>query len=323
MNRRNFLAKTGMGAGVAVAGGTGLGGVSATDASTAEDPSVVTTVEATGTHGFITASSDTPEGESRLPLLDGSNEPVTVRGTLRISGEVYDDGTWQMTTVSFPRYVPRWSNGASIKLTATEFSKSGTFDPQNGLVTAPMTVQMEFSGDSESETMKPSDGSDSEILDPFDLTLTSGTSGDMTGGLSRPTDSTLTVTLVENEFGRTEVAPVCPEPPTPCSGGLGAPGRNWFELGLEMTVDNPGALEAVDIEPPSVVGDNPPTDPDGDGNFENILGDGEFDAADVQALFDNLDNSAVQDNAANYNFAGGSPEEVTPFDVQALFSKLG
>jgi len=90
-----------------------------------------------------------------------------------------------------------------------------------------------------------------------------------------------------------------------------------------MTVDNPGALEAVDIEPPSVVGDNPPTDPDGDGNFENILGDGEFDAADVQALFDNLDNSAVQDNAANYNFAGGSPEEVTPFDVQALFSKLG
>ncbi|WP_231188784.1 ThuA domain-containing protein [Haladaptatus sp. DYF46] len=55
-------------------------------------------------------------------------------------------------------------------------------------------------------------------------------------------------------------------------------------------------------QPPAVVGDSKPTDPDGDGLYEDVNGDGEANYDDIVDLFDNYDDSAVQDNAYAYDF---------------------
>jgi PKD repeat protein len=78
------------------------------------------------------------------------------------------------------------------------------------------------------------------------------------------------------------------------------------------------------IEPPAaVVGDQPPTDPDNDGLYEDVTGDGSFDIFDVQALFNNLDSDTVQNNPAAFNFNNDdNPDKVSIFDVQGLFNRF-
>ena len=318
MDRRDFLAKTGAGTGVVVTGSAGVGGVSGATASSADGPNVVTTVEATGTRGFIAVQSDNSDAEKQIPLSDGENEQVTVlgtqvtvQGTVQLSGEVYNDGTWQMTSVSFPTYVVG-EDDWSMNIVATEHTEPGTFDPESGVVTAPLTLDIKLDGALEQ----------SIFPDPFGLTLTSGTSGNMVGRLNRPGNSVLAVTLVNNEFGKITLSQNGAGLAEYRPFGLGAPGSNWFELGLEMTVEDPSVLEELDVGPPAVAGTNPPQDLDGDGLYENVRGDGEFDIADVQALFDNLDSDAVQKHADRYNFSGNDPTEVTILDVQALFNLL-
>jgi len=314
MNRRNFITRTGAGVGVSVSG-AGVGTVYATNGSTTDEPTVVTTVEATGTHGFFTYNSETPGGKNQTALLDIDNEPITVEGTIQISGEIYDNGTWQMTSVSLPTYSST-EYDVSLDFVAIDHSTPGTFDPENGTVTAPLTLDMESD----------------EITTtgwPIDLTYTSGTSGNMTGHVNRPAETVLNVVLVNNEYGLNTLSDGSAGRSDNSSGLVverpfdwGAPGSNWFELGLEMTIDDPSALDGVEIDPAAVVGSNLPQDLDGDGLYENVRGDGEFDVADVQGLFDNLDSPAVQDNAAKFNFQGDNPDEVTIFDVQALFQQL-
>ena len=93
----------------------------------------------------------------------------------------------------------------------------------------------------------------------------------------------------------------------------------------ELTVEE-GEETQPDIQPrpPTLPGQQPPEQAAAfpDGLFENVTGDGTFDILDVQALFDNLDSSAVQNGAWAYNFSGVRPDEVTIFDVQALFTRL-
>lgn len=71
-----------------------------------------------------------------------------------------------------------------------------------------------------------------------------------------------------------------------------------------------------------VVGVNPPRDLNADGLYRDIDGNCEFDIGDVQALFFNLHSDAVQENAQAFNFSGMDADEVTIFDVQALFRDL-
>jgi pimeloyl-ACP methyl ester carboxylesterase len=86
---------------------------------------------------------------------------------------------------------------------------------------------------------------------------------------------------------------------------------------VELTVAAPSGAG-----PPSLPGLDAPRDFDGDGNYEDVRGDGTVDVFDVQTLFANLDSDEIQNNAEFFNFQGGNADEVTIFDVQALFSKL-
>ncbi|RAW45717.1 hypothetical protein DQW50_07385 [Halorubrum sp. 48-1-W] len=66
--------------------------------------------------------------------------------------------------------------------------------------------------------------------------------------------------------------------------------------------------------------ENSPTDPDGDGLYEDINGDGRFDLVDVQALFANLDDETIQNNPEAFDFNGDGSVDIV--DVQQLFTQL-
>jgi PKD repeat protein len=300
MERRTFLATTGAGAGVAAVGTTGVGG-------SPSGTTVVSTFEATATDGFFAFGVEDPA--SRRVIPQNNLIPVyNAIGDLALSGEIRDNGTWKLNTVDFPEYehtvyVSR-TNKMSIEMEirATDHSTAGTFDPANGLVTAPMTMELDFPE------------YDFDVLPfSFSVALTTDTSGDLSGRVNRPTESTLRLKLVENEFS---------VQPDSEQGSPSPSGRNWLSIEFNVTVADPSALDGAEIGPAPVVGNTPPQDLDGDGLYENVRGDGEFDITDVQALFDNLDTGTVQSASAAFNFSGGDPDRVTVLDVQGLFNRL-
>jgi len=54
--------------------------------------------------------------------------------------------------------------------------------------------------------------------------------------------------------------------------------------------------------PPTVVGEEGPTDPDGDGRYEDLNGNGRLDYDDVKLLFEHIDSDSVTLNKAAYDF---------------------
>jgi hypothetical protein len=100
-----------------------------------------------------------------------------------------------------------------------------------------------------------------------------------------------------------------------------------LNVNFEAINDN-AKLSAVKIERiggtgdgPGPVGDfeNAPTDPDGDGLYEDVNGDGTVNVGDAQALFGNVDDSVVQNNVAAFDFNGDGTVNVG--DAQALFAE--
>ena len=67
------------------------------------------------------------------------------------------------------------------------------------------------------------------------------------------------------------------------------------------TATRSGAVVVTD-GPPAVAGGNPPTDPDDDGQYEDVDGDGRLDDDDVTALFDAFDSDSVRSNGLAYDF---------------------
>jgi hypothetical protein len=103
---------------------------------------------------------------------------------------------------------------------------------------------------------------------------------------------------------------------------LGVPTVTGIFGDYTLTVSTPNSQDSqqATVSLPVIV-DGPPTDPDGDGTYEDVRGTDSFSILDVQALFNNLDNPAVVNNAAAFNFQT-SFDTVSTLDVQALFNEL-
>jgi PKD repeat protein len=54
--------------------------------------------------------------------------------------------------------------------------------------------------------------------------------------------------------------------------------------------------------PPTVTGGSAPTDPDGDGFYEDLNGNGRLDYEDIEILFSNFDADSVTMNESAYDF---------------------
>lgn len=76
---------------------------------------------------------------------------------------------------------------------------------------------------------------------------------------------------------------------------------------------------AGDSRPPEVDGSRP-TDPDGDGLYEDLSGNGEIDTADVTRLFQNRDDPAIADYPEYYDFSGNG--EIDVADAVELFDEV-
>jgi PKD repeat protein len=72
--------------------------------------------------------------------------------------------------------------------------------------------------------------------------------------------------------------------------------------------------------PPPVIGDRPPTDPDGDGAYEDVDGDGEFSVLDVVAFLEAFDEPAVAGTPAPFDFDADG--DVSVVDVVRLLAEL-
>jgi len=100
-------------------------------------------------------------------------------------------------------------------------------------------------------------------------------------------------------------------------------------------IDTAGSLddddgEAVDVEARSGLaitgpanvgsGGDSPTDPDGDGYYEDVNGNGRVDYADVELLFDNLESDSVASNARAFDF--NQNDRLDFDDVVSLYAEV-
>ena len=100
-----------------------------------------------------------------------------------------------------------------------------------------------------------------------------------------------------------------------------------IEVSIERLDDDGGtALEAntelgvVIVGPPPVTGSEEPTDPDGDGLFEDVNGNGRVDYDDIQLLFDKFNDDSVALNKAAYDFNENGKLEYD--DIVTLYSEV-
>jgi PKD repeat protein len=104
-------------------------------------------------------------------------------------------------------------------------------------------------------------------------------------------------------------------------------GTTDLTVSIEQMDDEAGnAIEAetrngiVVGGPQTVVGDAAPTDPDGDGHFEDLNGNGRLDYEDVQVLFSNMDSDSVRLNTGAYDFNENG--QIDFADVAALYEEV-
>ncbi|EMA22018.1 alkaline phosphatase [Haloarcula marismortui ATCC 33799] len=100
-----------------------------------------------------------------------------------------------------------------------------------------------------------------------------------------------------------------------------------IEVSVERLDDDSGTalvanteLGVVIVGPPPVTGSDEPTDPDGDGHFEDVNGNGRVDYDDIQLLFDSFDDDSVALNKTAYDFNENGKLEYD--DIVTLYSEV-
>jgi len=277
MDRRAFLGKASAGAGGVVCCGVAGGTSAGTDQNSSSD--VLTTFTATARH--IELPPCPLKVMRPAPMID-----------TRIIGEIYADGTWKSTNVSFPEEFRASDNFActgwltTYRASVQNLPMTGTFEPGEQRMTASFGIELR-----------------TDVFNrTYETVLTTGTSGEMEGTFTGVSTGVADVTLVSAD---------------PDSSG-------HFKLELELSIADPGALSPLfsGPVPEPIMGNNPPRDLDGDGLYEDVRGDGVFNILDAQALFDTLDTDEVQTSSEKFNFSGHNSDQVTILDVQELFDEL-
>jgi hypothetical protein len=102
-----------------------------------------------------------------------------------------------------------------------------------------------------------------------------------------------------------------------------AGGLNYFVAAVGDSSQSGQVSQSVVLEyapGPGPVGnfENAPTDPDGDGVYEDVNGDGSVNVLDAQAIFSNTADPVVQNSVDAFDFNGDG--EVNLLDAQALFA---
>jgi PKD repeat protein len=140
----------------------------------------------------------------------------------------------------------------------------------------------------------------------------------------RDTDDTGSVTIIEvtveaQSGGETDLSIV------PSTGNSDVLVFDETGTGYDVTGTNGATITVAGDTPtptlPTVCPDcSAPTDPDGDGLYEDVNGNGEQDFDDIVVLFENLESAAVTENADAYDFNGN--DEIDFDDVVTLYEQL-
>lgn len=89
--------------------------------------------------------------------------------------------------------------------------------------------------------------------------------------------------------------------------------------GNEIDTDTEaGVIEVISLPP--VVGSDPPTDPDGDGQYEDVNGNERLDFNDVVVFFQNMDNDVVTSNVDKFDYNENGRIDFD--DVVTLFKEV-
>jgi hypothetical protein len=147
----------------------------------------------------------------------------------------------------------------------------------------------------------------------------SGTVGNqaVTTAGNEPTETTPTQTPVSTAGNEPTSTPT----PVSTAGNqpAGPPTTSWNE---STEPDDSAVADLAPREnasqPYPIVGDQQPTDPDGDGLYEDINGDGAVNIVDVDALYRHLSTTEVGANWSAYDYTGDDRTDVG--DIQLLFA---
>lgn len=152
-------------------------------------------------------------------------------------------------------------------------------------------------------------------------------SGMMTGTGTAPLQTAGNDTT-ENQsgaVGNQAVASVGNEPTqTPVSTAGNQPASPLSTSWNSSTEPTPNAVDDLvsrenDSQPYPIVGDQQPTDPDGDGLYEDINGDGAVNIVDVDALYRHLSATEVGANWSAYDYRGDNQTDIG--DIQFFFTQ--
>ena len=202
---------------------------------------------------------------------------------------------------------------------------STTGDTVGGEVTLEPLESVSFPGQNVTDTTAVtldrvvSDGVEALLLVTYE-----GDNGTVVTGMANGTYTNESVTVVlEEHIGSPDRYTVHLLPAADASGSY-QPGETVsVETTAAVVVNATARVSTVggapDIE---VIDGSPAKDTTGDGMLDDVRGDGELNIFDLQTLFDNIDTTTVQSNSEQFNFQGANPDEVSIFDIQALFTQI-
>ncbi|MBX0324347.1 hypothetical protein EGH21_15055 [Halomicroarcula sp. F13] len=291
--------------------------------------------DVTGTNGASVTVEAPPEPATfEVSNLSPTDVTVTQGDVIDVSATVENAGDLQATkTVEF-QVDGTVLQSQDVSLTPGE-STTVTFEDidTSGLDTGDYTHGVYTEDDSATATLtveEPPEPASFQVSDlsPTDVTVTQGDVIDVSATVENTGEQTATQTVEFRLDGTTiasqdvELEPG--ESTTVSFENIDTSGLDTGEYTHGVYTEDDSATATLTVEAESIppVGDfaNAPTDPDGDGLYEDVNGDGEFDIVDVQALFANLEGDTVQNNAANFDFNGDGTVDVV--DVQKLFTEV-